>query len=180
MRDNTLVERIILWIERIAAVTLGLVTVLIVVSSVGRYGFAKPVPDVFDLSRLVLGIAIIWGFASLGYRGSHIKVDLFASVMGNRTRRAMNTFAWMVLLLFTCLLTWKILERVLGAYASGDSTFELRLPHWPFFAALWLGLVAALFTTTVRLYRVIAKGHDLDEFEAVEPRTKPGGDPDEQ
>lgn len=180
MRDGTLVERIILWIERIAAVTLGLVTVLIVVSSVGRYGFAKPVPDVFDLSRLILGVAIIWGFASLGYRGAHIKVDLFASVMGNRARQAMNAFAWAVLLLFTCLLTWKILERVLGAYASNDSTFELRLPHWPFFAALWLGLVAALFTTAVRLYRVIAKGHDLDEFEASEPAAKPGGAFDEQ
>jgi TRAP-type C4-dicarboxylate transport system permease small subunit len=178
MRDRTFVEQIIGWIERIAAVTLGLVTVLIVVSSVGRYGFAKPVPDVFDISRLILGIAIIWGFASLGYRGSHIKVDLFASVMGNRARRWMNGFAWSVLLLFTCLLTWKIFERVMGAYASSDSTFELRLPHWPFLAALWLGLVAALFTTVVRLYRVIAHGHDLDGFEDVEALVKPDVKPD--
>lgn len=180
MRHRNPVERIILWIERIAAVMLGLVTVLIVVSSVGRYGFAKPVPDVFDMSRLILGIAIIWGFASLGYRGSHIKVDLFASVMGNRARRWMNGFAWLVLLFFTCLLTWKILERVLGAYASGDSTFELRLPHWPFFAALWLGLVAALFTTSVRLYRVIVHGQDIDEFEDVEALIKTSGTTDEQ
>lgn len=179
MRKSNMIDTIILWIERIAGGILGLVTILIVISAVGRYGFARPVPDAFDVSRLILGVAIMWGFASLGYRGSHIKVDLFAEVMAPRARQWMNGFAWTVLLLFTILLTYKIFDRVLGAYASRDSTFELRLPHWPFFVAIWLGLVAALFTTTVRLYMVIARGQDLDEFETTKTYTKTGRAEDE-
>ncbi|HBZ42704.1 MAG TPA: TRAP transporter small permease, partial [Maritimibacter sp.] len=76
------VRRIIQIIERIAGIVLGLVTILIVASAIGRYGFARPIPDAFDVSRLVLGVAIAWGMASVGYHGSHIKVDLLAQVVG--------------------------------------------------------------------------------------------------
>lgn len=163
------VTRAILLIERIAAVILGLVTVLIVVSAIGRYGFARPVPDVFDVSRLVLGVAIAWGLASLGFRGNHIKVDLLAQAVPRPVLRLINFFAWAVLLFFTALLTWKIWERTMAAMGSGDTTMELRLDHWPFFLGIWLGLLAALFTTAIRLWLIAARGRDLTEFESIEP-----------
>ncbi|MFD2855987.1 hypothetical protein ACFSZS_16095 [Seohaeicola zhoushanensis] len=53
---------VILLIERIAGIMLGVVTVLIVISAIGRYIFASPVPDTFDVSRLALGVAIAWGW----------------------------------------------------------------------------------------------------------------------
>ncbi|MFV0243554.1 MAG: TRAP transporter small permease [Qingshengfaniella sp.] len=167
-QDSSAVARIIHYIERIAGILLGLVTVLVVVSAVGRYGFAKPVPDAFDLSRLVLGVAIAWGIASLGFHGNHIKVDLLAHGLTPALRRIVNAFAWLVLLGFTALLTWKIWERVLGAMASGEATMETRLPHWPFFLAIWLGLVAALFTTAVRLWLISARNAELGEFDSIE------------
>ena len=163
------IGRIILHIERVAGILLGLVTILIVVSAIGRYGFARPIPDAFDVSRLVLGVAIAWGFASLGYRGTHIKVDLLAQVLSEQARRVVNAIAWAVLLGFTALLTWKIWERVVSAYHGGDVTFDLRLAHWPFFLGIWLGLVAALFTTTVRLWSVVKTGGDLGEYDGIDP-----------
>ena len=177
MSADAATNRIIRWIERIAGAILGLVTVLIVGSSIGRYLFAVPIPDAFDLSRLILGVAIIWGFASLGFSGSHIKVDLLVLGAGGKGRRAINAFAWSVLLLFTVLLCWKVFDRVVNALVGGDATMELRLPHWPFFAAIWLGLVAAVFTTSVRLFLVVARGRDLGGFEAIDvapERSGPG------
>ncbi|ASM72272.1 MULTISPECIES: TRAP transporter small permease [Roseobacteraceae] len=165
---NRIVGKIIQNIERVAGIMLGLVTVLIVVSAIGRYGFARPVPDVFDVSRLVLGIAIAWGLASLGFHGTHIKVDLLALSVPKPVQIAINGFAWLVLLGFTALLTWKIGERVMDAMGGGDVTMELRLAHWPFFAAIWLGMVAALFTTAVRLVIIVRDGRDLGEFDAFD------------
>ncbi|WP_158968224.1 TRAP transporter small permease [Chachezhania sediminis] len=162
------VSRAILAIERIAAVILGLVTVLIMVSAITRYGFAMPVPDVFDVSRLVLGIAIAWGFASLGFRGNHIKVDLLAQAVPRVVLKAINAFAWGVLLFFTALMTWKIWERTMDAMGGGDATMELRLAHWPFFLGICLGLLAALFTTALRLWLIVTRGTDLGEFESIE------------
>ena len=171
------VERGILTIERIAGIMLGIATVMIVASAIGRYGFARPLPDAFDLSRLILGIAIAWGFASLGYHGSHIKVDLLAHGLPMVLRRAMNAFAWAVLLVFTALLCWKIGERVLGALSGGDVTMDLRLPHWVFFAAIWLGILAALFTTALRLWLIAARGRGLGEFDGIEDHLSDPGEP---
>ncbi len=103
-----------MFVERVAGITLGLVTVLIVASAIGRYGFARPVPDAFDLSRLILGVAIAWGLASVAWHGTHIKVDLLAQADFRRRGAGMNAFAWLVLLAFTAVMTWKIWERVDG------------------------------------------------------------------
>jgi len=167
----------ILIIERIAGVLLGIATLLIVFSAIGRYGFARPLPDAFDLSRLILGVAIAWGLASLGYHGTHIKVDLLAHSLPGPLRRAMNTFAWSVLLIFTGLLAWKIGERVLDAYSGGDVTMDLRLPHWPFFTTIWLGIAAALFTTAIRVWLIAARGQGLEEFDAIDPKLLEGSKP---
>ncbi|WP_322865576.1 TRAP transporter small permease [Aquicoccus sp. G2-2] len=163
------VDRAIQIIERIAGILLAIATLLVVVSAIGRYGFARPLPDAFDLSRLILGVAIAWGIASLGYHGTHIKVDLLAQALPELPRRAMNAFAWAVLLIFTALLAWKIGERTLAAFVGGDVTMDLRLPHWPFFLIIWIGIVAALFTTAIRIWLIIARGRDLDEFDAIDP-----------
>lgn len=168
LSGDQLVNQTIVLIERIAGLALGLVTLLVVLSAVGRYIFASPIPDAFDLSRLLLGVSIAWGLASLGYHGTHIKVDLLAHSLPRKWNKLMNAFAWSVLLIFSILLAWKIGERTFSAYSGGDATMELRLPHWPFFLAIWLGIVASVFTVAVRLWRVVKWGHDLGEFDSVE------------
>ena len=166
--DGRPTHRAIRLIERVAGAVLGLVTILIVASAIGRYGFARPVPDAFDLSRLILGVAIAWGLASVAYHGTHIKVDLLAQALPAGARRWINAAAWTLLLIFTALMTWKIWQRVDAAMGGGDATMDLRLPHWPFFLAIWLGLVAALFTTAVRLWRILRHGADLGEFDGID------------
>ncbi|MZR11958.1 TRAP transporter small permease subunit [Maritimibacter sp. DP07] len=170
--DNTPAKRpirqAIRLIERIAGAILGLVTILIVASAIGRYGFARPIPDAFDVSRLMLGVAIAWGMASVGYHGSHIKVDLLAQAVRPRTRRWLNLFAWAVLFVFTAVMTWKIWGRVMSAMSGGDTTMDLRLPHWPFFLAIWAGLLAGLFAVGVRLWLIARENRDLDEFDGID------------
>lgn len=106
--------------------------------------------------------------ASLGFHGTHIKVDLLAQAVGRSTRRWINGFAWAVLAAFTALLCWKIWGRVMSAMNGGDATMDLRLPHWPFFLAIWVGLMAALFTTLVRLWLIGRQGTDLWEFDGID------------
>ena len=169
-RPQSPLNRAIRMVEITAGILLGIATLLVVASAVGRYGFARPLPDAFDLSRLILGVAIAWGLASLGYHGTHIKVDLLAHSLPAGPRRAMNVFAWSVLLLFTALLAWKIGLRVLDARSGGDVTMDLRLPHWPFFTVIWLGILAALFTTALRIWLIATRGRDLGEYDAIDPK----------
>jgi C4-dicarboxylate transporter, DctQ subunit len=138
-------------VERIAGLFLGAITVLVFVSAIGRYVLAAPIPDAFDIARLMLGVAMLWGFASVGYRGVHIKVDIMAELLPARARLWLDLFAALVLLLFTVLLAWMLLGRVESAFASNEATFDLRLPVWPWLAAIWLGVVASVCTIGTRI-----------------------------
>jgi C4-dicarboxylate transporter, DctQ subunit len=171
MQIESVLEKLSLFIERIAAIMLAAITILIVASAIGRYLFTAPIPDAFDLSRLLIGAAIMWGFASVGYRGSHIKVELFAEMLPDRYRRAVDLFAWTVLLIFTVLLCWKMLGRVLSAQASGESTMDLRLAAWPIMAVIWAGVGVSIFTILARLVLVAMGRGGLDAFEKLETET---------
>lgn len=154
-------------IEQIAAILLGVVTFLIFVSVIGRYLFARPIPDAFDLSRLTLAVAVMWGFASIGFRGSHIKVDLLAQVLPLHIRKWLDAFAWSVLLVFTAALFWKIGGRLLSQWPRGELTMDIRLPHWPFLVAILIGLAMALWTTSVRIWRVLYYEEGLEPHETT-------------
>lgn len=169
-------ESVVSFVEQIAAVLLGAATLIVFISAVGRYLFTMPIPDAFDLSRLVLAVAIIWGFASLGFRGSHIKVDILALAVKPRTRRILDLLAWSALLVFTLLIFWKISGRVMSQIGRGETTMELRLPHWPFLVAIAIGLLMAAVTTLIRLWRVFAHGETLDAHEAIPDEDELGGD----
>lgn len=161
-----LLERFCRIVELVAGLLLGAVTVLIAVSSVGRYAFAWPVPDAFDLSRLLIGACIMWGFASLGYRGSHIRVDLFTEMMPPRVRRYVDLFAWAILLFFVVLLAWKMLGRVESAMQSNEATFDLRLPVWPLMMLIWVGAAVTIVTVIARLYLIAAGRNSVENEEA--------------
>lgn len=174
MQNRNLATRASHAIEYAAGILLGAITLLVVASAIGRYLLSWPIPDAFDLSRLLLGAAIMWGFASVGFRGSHIKVDIVAEMLGPRARRAVDAFAWLTLLLFTCLLAYKIDDRMWGAMASGETTFDLRIPAWYFYALILLGVLVSILTTAVRLLMVL-RGEGLEHFETIEA-AEPGED----
>jgi TRAP-type C4-dicarboxylate transport system permease small subunit len=166
-------ERIVYLVERIAAIMLGMVTLLTFASAIGRYLFAAPIPDAFDLSRLGLAVAIVWGFASLGFRGNHIKVDLLAQTVSPGLRRVLDFIAWTFLFIFTLALIWKIGGRVAAQFPGGEATMDLRIPHWPFLALLVAGLVMAAIMTLIRLWRVLKFGEGLEEHEALPRKDRP-------
>ncbi|MGY6697578.1 MAG: TRAP transporter small permease [Roseinatronobacter sp.] len=155
-------------VETIAAVLIACVTLLIVASAIGRYLVASPVPDAFDISRLLLGACMMWGFAVVGYRGGHISVDLFTLGLPERGRRWIEVFAWLVLLFFVALLVWKMHARVHSAWRSNEATFDLRLPVWPLLGLIWLGAVASLGTISARIF-MLATGRAPIEPELDAP-----------
>ena len=147
------VERFCGLVDAVAGIMLGVVMLLIVASTAGRYLFSWPIPDSFDLSRLLIGACIMWGLASIGYRGGHIAVDLVYEMVGRRARQLIDFFAWLVLLGFTVMLTWMLYFRVISAFRSNESTFDLRLQVWPFLLLIWVGCAVSVITVALSIFR---------------------------
>jgi TRAP-type C4-dicarboxylate transport system permease small subunit len=148
-------DRFINGIELIAAFFIGLVAIDIFVSVLLRYFFAVQIPDSYDFGRLLLGIVIFWGIAATSYRGNHITVDLLYANVGVRMQRVIDVFATLVLLFVVTVQTYTLFDKVTSTYAENVSTFDLRLPVWPFFLVSWLGDVSAVLLIAVRTYRLI-------------------------
>lgn len=174
MPTSTRTQQIILLVERISAIMFGVATLIVFVSAIGRYMFATPIPDAFDISRLMLAVAIIWGFASLGYRCSHIKVDILAHWLRPSQRRITDFIAWSLLLIFTTLMCWKIAEKAYSNFPNGEVTMDLRIPHWPFLAVIVLGLLMAIITTIIRLLRIYRFNEGLDHEETTSTAAQNG------
>ncbi|HXQ84998.1 MAG TPA: TRAP transporter small permease [Xanthobacteraceae bacterium] len=154
-RPRSAMDAFIDGIELIAAFFVGIVALDIFVSVLLRYFLAVQIPDSYDFGRLLLGILIFWGIAATSYRGTHITVDLVYANVGARAKRFIDVFATLVLLFVVTVQTYTLFDKVMGTRADNVSTFDLRLPVWPFFLVAWLGDVSAVLLIAVRTYRLI-------------------------
>jgi TRAP-type C4-dicarboxylate transport system permease small subunit len=158
MRLETLVERMVTVAELAAAMALAAVTALTFVSVMMRYLFAAPVPDDFDFTRLVLGVAIFWGIACACWRGRHIQVDLLWNALPRPGRNALDVFATLLTFAFMAVFAWTVFGRVAATQETGITTMVLQAPIWPFYALAALGLGFAVLLIPAYLYRVLARG----------------------
>jgi TRAP-type C4-dicarboxylate transport system permease small subunit len=158
-------DRFIDGIELIAAFFVGIVALDIFVSVLLRYFFGVSIPDGYDYGQLLLGILIFWGIAATSYRGTHITVDLVWTNVGNRARRMMDVFATLVLLFVVTVQTYTLFDKVVSTYEANVSTFDLRVPVWPFFAVAWLGDVSAVMLIAVRTYRLIFRPDLMPQYQ---------------
>ncbi|MFZ1884439.1 MAG: TRAP transporter small permease [Rhodoplanes sp.] len=162
---QTYMDRFIDGIELIAAAFVGIVAADVFVSVLLRYFFSTSIPDGYDFGTLLLGILIFWGIAATSYRGTHITVDLLWANVGPRAQRYIDIFATLILLLVMAVLTYALFDKVLSTYEANISTFDLRIPTWPFFAVAWLGVVAAVLLIAVRTYRLIFRPDLMAQYQ---------------
>lgn len=142
-------------IEWIAAFFIGFVALDVFTSVMLRNLVGYNIPDSYDFGQLLLGILIFWGIAATSYRGTHITVDLLWSACNKQWKRVLDVFATLVLLFVVTVQTYTLFDKVQTTYAANVSTFDLRIPVWPFFAIAWIGDVAAVLLIAVRTYRLV-------------------------
>lgn len=144
-------KRLIDLMERAGALFLFAIMTLITVSAITRYLFNWPLPDGDSLGRLFLAVVVFWGFAAACLHDEHIQFDLIVESSPTAVRRALTALALVVTLAAVSVLCWMAATRVLDLSRTGEKTFDLGLPLWPFYAVAWLGLLAAVLALAWRL-----------------------------
>jgi TRAP-type transport system small permease protein len=152
-------DRFVSYVERVAGLFLLAIALLTFGSVVLRYFFSAQIPDWFDFSKLLQGIAIFWGIACVCYRNEHIMVDVIWEKSDQSRRRQIDLLATCVLLVFMILMTWMLGAKVLQSVQSTQATSDLRIPIGPFHIAAWLGVLAATITTAMHLINVWRNAH---------------------
>jgi TRAP-type transport system small permease protein len=152
-------DKFVAMVEKIAGSFLLAIAILTFGSVFLRYVFATQIPDWFDFSKLLQGIAIFWGIACICFRNEHIMVDLLWEKSNDDGKRRIDIAATVVLLIFLLLMAWMLGAKIWQSVQSTQATSDLRIPIGPFHVAAWLGVVAAVITTVMRLVNVWRRSH---------------------
>jgi TRAP-type C4-dicarboxylate transport system permease small subunit len=149
------IDRLIDYTESAAGIFLAAIAAVVFTSVVLRGVLRVAIPDWYDLSRLMLGVAIFWGIAATSYRNAHIKVDILWEWAGPRARRFIDVTATVIMLGFLTAFSWMLLAKVGSGFRSGEATFDMRLPIWPFHFVAALGIFFATVLVLIRLWRLL-------------------------
>lgn len=143
-------RRVLTAIETLAAVFLLAIALLTAANVALRDLLAVQIPDWFDGSKLLMGIALFWGIALATYHASHICVDIVWEHLGRRGRRVLDVTAGVVTLSFLAPMAWMVGVKVLGS--GTQTTSDLRLPLVWFTSVAAAGAVAAVVLAVLRLW----------------------------
>jgi TRAP-type C4-dicarboxylate transport system permease small subunit len=142
-------RRFLAWTENVAAFFLLAIAVMTAANVVLRYVFALQIPDNFDFSKLLQGIALFWGIAVATYYGGHICVDIVWEGLGPRGRRGLDIVATLLTLTLLAPMAWMAWVKV---FTTGtQATSDLRIPLAPFYAVAALGATAAAILALKRI-----------------------------
>ena len=155
-----MVQKAISGIETLAGLFLAFVAALTFASVILRYLFSFPVPDSFDIGRLMIGVVVFWGIAVAGYRDEHIQMDVLWTVVGDHGKRLIDIFATACSFLAMAIFARMLIRKIVVTYETTSQTFDLRLDIWPFYALAWIGIVAATILLAVRLWRLLRRRVD--------------------
>ncbi|MEZ5665205.1 MAG: TRAP transporter small permease [Burkholderiaceae bacterium] len=155
-----LIKRLMAATETVAALFLLFIALLTAGNVLVRYAFSWQVPDWFDGTQMLLGIALFWGIALTTYQGTHIAVDVLWEMAGPRGRRGIDLFATAVTLVFLAPLAWMVWIKVGGTGSQG--TMDLRLPLRWFYSVAAVGATVAAVLALWRLVNMV-RGRSDDE-----------------
>lgn len=155
-------KRVLSITETTAAILLLLIALLVAGNVVARELFGTTLPDWFDGSRLLLGVALFWGIALATYHGSHIAVDLLWEHLGPKNRRRLDVLAAISCVLFFAPLAWMVWVKV-GSVGT-QATSDLRLPLVWFNSVAAVGVTACAVLAVMRAVQLIAdRGDEYSE-----------------
>lgn len=149
-------KRLVTATETVAAVFLLLIALLTAANVALRDLFAWQIPDWFDGTKMLMGIALFWGIAVATYHGGHIAVDIVWEHLQRRGRRVLDVLAGVITLAFLVPMAWMVFSKVL---ASGtQATTDLRLPLMWFTSIAACGAVAGAVLALARLWTLVRDG----------------------
>lgn len=146
-------KRLLAAIESISAVFLLAIALLTFGNVLARELLQTQIPDWFDLSRQLQGIAIFWGIAIASYRGAHICVDLSWEWASDAGKRRIDIVATACVLAFLLPFAWMVWSKL--ASTGTQTTSDLRLPLVWFYAVSAAGVSATAALTLVRLVQLL-------------------------
>ena len=157
------IYRLARWAAILGGVVLVALTIMIVVSIVGRsligLGLA-PVSGDFELVEMGTAVAVLLFLPWTYLKGGHATVDLLYTHLPAWARRGVLMISDLLMLAVWLLMTWKLFEGMLEKKQYMETTFILQMPLWWAYAACVVGAVIGCLAYLARTATLFGLGKE--------------------
>ncbi|MEE8272656.1 MAG: TRAP transporter small permease [Alphaproteobacteria bacterium] len=153
-RGGDPVGRVLTWLCTGFAMAGGLIlvalTIITVISVVGRKLFSAPIAGDFELVEVGCAVAIFTFLPYCQLKGGNVIVDFFTLRVPASAQRSLDALWSLVYAGIAALVAWRMLFGGIDMYRFGEQTMVLGMPRWwgfvPIVVAVALLAIVALYT----------------------------------
>ncbi len=111
-------------------------TLMSLVSIVGRAAFTRPLPGDYELVQLGCAIAVAAFLPYCQMRGGHVLVDFFTANTRTVVRETLDAGGALLLAVAAGVFAWRLTAGAIGLREANDQTAILAIPTWWAVAAM--------------------------------------------
>ena len=105
-------------------------TVMSLVSVIGRAAFAKPLPGDYELIQIGSAVAVAAFLPLCQMRGGHVLVDFFTANSPPALRARLDTLGALLVGIAGAVFAWRLTANALDLSRANDQTTILGIPTW--------------------------------------------------
>ncbi len=143
-------SRVLNWI---GILILALMMIMTVCDVTGRRVFNSPLPNVLELSELMLVIVVMFAMADCASRNGHVVIDVLVDKFPKKYQTGLYIFGCLIGLVVFSMIFWQTLQAGFNFFRTGETKGVLHIPVFPFVFAFTLG---SLYISLILLTQIIA------------------------
>jgi TRAP-type C4-dicarboxylate transport system permease small subunit len=120
----------------LAGLLLIFITLMTVISVIGRDTIGKTIVGDFELSGAAAGAAVALFMPWCQFRRGNIIVDFFTTKASEAAQGKMDRFGALLMALVMALMTWRTTLGGLNAWTNQSGTMMLNFPEWIVYGAM--------------------------------------------
>ncbi len=149
-------------------IALPLLTALITLDVVLRYGFNAPLSWGLEASRYILLLFFLFGLVESFRVGEHVSMELVAASLPRWARRAASLLQAILLVMVFGFIIKKTIDEIPFLYSLPQLTPELQLPVWAFYAFIaFIFALGILYVVHAAVMIVTGKRDRIEEVDQM-------------
>ena len=124
------------WLAAAGGVVLVLLSLMTVVSVIGRYLFAAPVHGDFEITEMGCAVAIALFLPYCQLVAGNVVVDFFTGAAPPRLKRLLDALGCLLIAAVAGVFAWRLALGGIDLHSFNDQTMVLGIPTWWGYAVL--------------------------------------------
>jgi TRAP-type C4-dicarboxylate transport system permease small subunit len=153
----TMFGRVSALLATVAGMALIGMVVLIAVGVTMRFLLRQPILGSNEIVQLVAVAVVMLALPYCTATDGHVRVDVLDAAIGKAGRLMGDIVSRGLSIFVLSILSWRAVLKGLDSLHYGDATNMLRLPLWPFYFLLALGVALAALSLLLQLLGLLAR-----------------------